>query len=94
MGLGAVGDSVQGMQDTDDVRERIRVMAEADPECRGFSARRRRWRPAPPVPEAVVARYEREHRFGLPASYRSFITTVSGGGAGPAYGLYEFGSTS
>ena len=82
------------MWDADDVRERVRVMAEADPECRSFSARRHRWRLAPPVPESVVARYEREHRFELPASYRSFITTVSSGGAGLAYGLYEFGSTS
>ncbi|MEU6888216.1 SMI1/KNR4 family protein [Streptomyces viridosporus] len=82
------------MWDADDVRERVRVMAEADPECRSFSARRHRWRLAPPVPESVVARYEREHRFELPASYRSFITTVSSGGAGPAYGLYEFGNTS
>jgi hypothetical protein len=69
-------------------------MAETDPECRVFGARRHQWRLAPPVPEAVVARHEREHRFELPASYRSFITTVSSGGAGPAYGLYEFGSKS
>ncbi len=68
------------MWDADEVRERIRVMAEADPECRVLPARRHRWVAAPPVPEPVVARYERQHRFALPASYRSFLTTVSGGG--------------
>ncbi|MEE1809044.1 SMI1/KNR4 family protein [Streptomyces sp. BE133] len=82
------------MWDADEVRERIRVMAEAGPECRDFSARRHRWVLAPPVPEAVVACFEREHHFELPASYRSFLTAVSRGGAGPAYGLYEFGSKS
>ncbi|MFI6728053.1 hypothetical protein NRF20_37360 [Streptomyces sp. R-74717] len=79
------------MSDADEVRERIRVMAQGDPECRNFSARRHRWVLAPPVPEAAVARFERRHRFVFPASYRSFITTVSRERAGQPYGLYEFG---
>lgn len=48
----------------------------------------------PPVPQAVVARFERVHRFEFPASYRSFLTTLSDGGAGPAHGLHTFGSQS
>lgn len=80
------------MWDADDVRARVRLRAEADPECRDHGARRHRWVLAPPVPEATVTGFEQEYHFELPSSYRSFLTTVSGGGAGPAYGLYEFGS--
>ena len=80
------------MWDGDEVRERIRVLAAADAERGGFGARRHRWELAPPVSEAVVAGFEQEHGFEFPASYRSFVTTVGAGGAGPAYGLYEFGS--
>lgn len=76
----------------EDVRARVRLRAEADPEFREHGARRHRWRLAPPVSEAAVAGFERRHRCELPLSYRTFLTTVSGGGAGPAYGLYEFGS--
>ncbi|MFE7232850.1 SMI1/KNR4 family protein [Streptomyces sp. NPDC057596] len=43
--------------------------------------------------EDTVAGFERKYGIELPGSYRSFITTVSSGGAGPAYGLYEFGSS-
>lgn len=82
----------QAVWDGDEVRERVRAMAAADPECRAFSARRHQWMLAPPVSEAVVARFEQDRGFEFPASYRTFITTVSSGGAGPAYGLYEFGS--
>ncbi|MFI6584557.1 SMI1/KNR4 family protein [Embleya sp. NPDC050493] len=80
------------MWDADEVRERLRVKAEADAGCRDLSARRHRWALAPPVQEAVVAGFEQRHGVEFPASYRSFLTTVSGGGAGPAYGLYEFDS--
>jgi hypothetical protein len=78
--------------DADDVRERVRVRAEADPEYPEHGARRHRWRLAPPVPEATVADFERRYRCELPGSFRSFLTTVSCGGAGPAHDLYESGS--
>jgi len=67
-------------------------MAEADPERREFSARGHKYVLAPPVSDDAVARFEREHGFEFPDSYRAFITTVGSGGAGPAYGLYEIGS--
>ncbi|AWZ05932.1 MULTISPECIES: SMI1/KNR4 family protein [unclassified Streptomyces] len=80
------------MWDIDALRERLRTRAEADPECRDFGARRHRWMLGPPVAEDVVAKFEQRHGFEFPGAYRSFITTVGSGGAGPAYGLYEFGS--
>lgn len=55
------------MWDADDVRERVRVRADVGPECRDNGARRHRWRLVPPVPEATVAGFEREHRCELPA---------------------------
>lgn len=84
--------SVGGVWDADEVRELVGGKAAADAGCRVFGASRHRWKLAPPVAEDAVARFEHDHRCELPASYRSFLTAVSGGGAGPAYGLYTFGS--
>ena len=41
----------------------------------------------PPMAEAQVAMLEREYGISLPAEYRAFVTRVSEGGAGPAFGL-------
>ncbi|ARF80928.1 SMI1/KNR4 family protein [Kitasatospora aureofaciens] len=81
------------MWDVEGVRARLRELAEADPRYRRFGANRHRYRLDPPVPEPEIARFEAAHGFELPSSYRAFITTVGGGGAGPNYGLYRWGST-
>jgi hypothetical protein len=47
----------------------------------------------PPVPEQEVQAFERRYAISLPREYRAFVTQVSGGGAGPAYGLVAFQET-
>ncbi|MGA5816699.1 SMI1/KNR4 family protein [Kitasatospora sp. NPDC094028] len=79
------------MWDVERIRARLRALAQADPEVRDISARRHRYRLDPPLPEPEVAGFERRHGLELPPSYRSFLTTVGSGGAGPLYGLYRFG---
>jgi hypothetical protein len=49
-------------------------------ETHGFRRRRR-------LTEPQVAAFERRHTVSLPPEYRAFITGVTNGGAGPAYGL-------
>lgn len=42
---------------------------------------------APPLPEAQVAAFERQHGVALPADFRRFLTEAGASGAGPYYGL-------
>jgi hypothetical protein len=56
----------------------------------------------PPLSETEVSVFEREHQVELPSDYRTFITRIANGVAGPAYGMFplaealeapEFGGT-
>ncbi|MFF3207336.1 SMI1/KNR4 family protein [Streptomyces sp. NPDC002962] len=40
-----------------------------------------------PLAEETIRHFEQLHSITLPATYRSFLSTVTGGGAGPDYGL-------
>ncbi|WP_439680934.1 SMI1/KNR4 family protein [Embleya sp. MST-111070] len=40
-----------------------------------------------PLHDTRVAEFEADHHIELPDSYRSFLTTLGGGGASPFYGL-------
>lgn len=44
-----------------------------------------------PLAESVVLTFERKHRIQLPGDYRSFLTTIGNGGAGPYYGVFPLG---
>ncbi|MCB5166492.1 SMI1/KNR4 family protein [Streptomyces bambusae] len=70
-----------------DVRARLRELAEEDPELRRFGAATHRYELAPPLPEAEIRAFEEAHGVVLPADYRSFVTEIGDGPAGPAYGL-------
>lgn len=69
--------------------DRIKRLAKMQPEV--FGADGHQWIWNPPLPEAKVAQFEREHGIRLPDEYRSFITTIANGGAGPFYGLFPLG---
>lgn len=42
----------------------------------------------PPLSETEVSAFEREHQVELPSDYRTFITRIANGEAGPAYGMF------
>ncbi|MGW2618013.1 SMI1/KNR4 family protein [Streptomyces sp. NPDC001500] len=69
------------------VRSRVAAMAREDPKRRRFGASHHRYRLHPPLVEGAIRSFEQLHRVTLPASYRGFLSSVAGGGAGPDYGL-------
>lgn len=75
------------MLDQSTVHERLGVLAKRDPGFTIFGSESHRYRIGPPLPDKQVAEFERELGIELPADYRSFVTTVGNGGAGPGYGL-------
>ncbi|MGX9884774.1 SMI1/KNR4 family protein [Streptomyces sp. NPDC002276] len=69
------------------VRARIREMAARDQERSRFGADTHRYELAPALPEAEIRAFEEAHAIDLPAQYRSFVTEVGNGPAGPGHGL-------
>jgi hypothetical protein len=57
-----------------------------------FGAEGHGWVFHPPLTETHVSAAEQRLRIELPQAYREFITRISSGGAGPAYGLLPFDS--
>ena len=73
-----------------DIREGIAELGLLDPEVADYAARLHRYELAPPVEEAVVSQFEKQHDVELPSEYRTFLLTIGSGGAGPGYGLEPF----
>lgn len=74
-----------------DMLSRLRTLKRLDLDCACFAARSHGYDLNPPVPEEEVARMEAKHGCRFPDDYRSFITELGNGGAGPAYGVFPLG---
>lgn len=70
-----------------DARARVRLLADRDPECARFGADTHRYALRPPLPEAVIRRFEAAHGIALPPAYRAFVAEAGDGPAGPGHGL-------
>ncbi|WP_274910607.1 SMI1/KNR4 family protein [Streptomyces sp. WZ-12] len=62
-------------------------MAAQDPTHERFGADTHRYELTPVLPEAEIKAFEEAHRIELPLGYRSFVTQVGNGPAGPGHGL-------
>ncbi|MFD4555874.1 SMI1/KNR4 family protein [Streptomyces sp. NPDC058469] len=76
-----------GSWDEGGVRARIRELAARDPERSRFGADTHRYELSPALPEVEVGAFEEAHGVDLPTEYRSFVTEVGDGPAGPGHGL-------
>lgn len=75
-----------------DARDRIAKLRRIDTGCQlVFGASGHRYATPDPVDEARLAAFEAANAVSLPAEYRAFLTTFGSGGAGPDYGIYDFG---
>ncbi|MFD9823291.1 SMI1/KNR4 family protein [Streptomyces violascens] len=70
------------------VRERIASLGAVASGREEFGSRWHRWVLEAPLVEDELAELEAQIGVMLPSEYRSFLTEVGAGGAGPSYGLF------
>jgi hypothetical protein len=73
------------------IREALEQLAKRDKKLKVFGAASHGYRLNPPVAARQLSAFEKKIGVSLPDEYRTFITTVSNGGAGPAHGLFKLG---
>ncbi|MBD0710413.1 MULTISPECIES: SMI1/KNR4 family protein [unclassified Streptomyces] len=69
------------------IRRKLAKVPYAALRSHSFGEEKHRFRLEPPLPGMRVAEFEADHHIELPDPYRSFLTTLGGGGASPFYGL-------
>ncbi|MCX5745501.1 MAG: SMI1/KNR4 family protein [Proteobacteria bacterium] len=70
------------------LRQAVAELAATDRACRRFGAATHRYELAPPLATDEIVALERALGAPLPDEYRDFLGEISGGGAGPAYGVF------
>ena len=73
------------------ILEDLEALRRKGGEAQVHGALAHRFRVQPVVPTSTIERFEADHRIVLPDEYRSFLTRVGNGGAGPAYGVFSLG---
>lgn len=74
-----------------DILSRLQTLKRLDLDCSCFAAKSHWYDLNPPLSEEDVAQVEARHGCRFPDEYRSFITEIGNGGAGPAYGVFPLG---
>ncbi|RCG29082.1 SMI1/KNR4 family protein [Sphaerisporangium album] len=77
------------MWDADLIHRRLAEIRRQDPERKFFGAQRHHHRLGPRLSTRQVTAFETKVGVELPESFRTFLTEVGNGGAGPSYGLYD-----
>jgi hypothetical protein len=77
--------------DADAICERLDRMADNSLATSVFGFAGHKFRRFPPLSDDEVQRIEESYRFEFPPDFRSFMTNVENGGAGPGYGLFPLG---
>ncbi|WP_327085181.1 SMI1/KNR4 family protein [Nonomuraea sp. NBC_01738] len=72
----------------DVIRRGLDALRAYDPEFALFGARTHRYRFGPPIEEAALVTIEARIGTRLPDDYRTFLSRLGNGGAGPYYGVH------
>jgi hypothetical protein len=86
-----LGRPIQGIVKRGDVVAKLAALEALDRGLELFGAKVHQYKLNPVATESAVAALEARFSFSLPADYRSFVTAVGNGGAGPYYGIYPLG---
>lgn len=70
-----------------DVESKIKLLKEKDPELKIFGAWEHKYQFGDKLTEAEVKNFEEKFGLTLPEDYKTFITRIGNGGAGPNYGI-------
>ncbi len=74
-----------------EARADLERLARSDPTRTQFGASAHDYRLARRLSERTVRAFEQEHGVALPEDYRSFLTEMGNGRAGPGYGVFQLG---
>ena len=80
-----------GPFDTQTVLQLLGELDRRDRQRRVFGSGSHQYKLNPPLKVSIVEAIEERHGVSLPGDYRSFITEIGNGGAGPYYGVLPFG---
>lgn len=73
------------------VLRQLNELSRRDPQRQIFGSRVHDYRLRPPLPASELESFEAKYAVSLPSDYKTFITQIGHGGAGPYYGLFPFG---
>lgn len=77
--------------DRQDLLNRLQRLSRKDRKRRIFGSAAHNYTLNEPIAPAEIEAFETEHDVSFPDDYRTFITEIGNGGAGPVYGLFPFG---
>jgi len=69
----------------------LNELSRKDPQRKVFGANVHDYELRPPLPSADIELVEKRFSVRLPDDYKTFLTTIGNGGAGPYYGVFPFG---
>ena len=70
------------------IQKRLEMLRKFDYKRSVFGASTHKYISQPPLSEELADHFEELYKTSIPVNYRSFLTKLSSGGAGPAYGFW------
>src|SRR5437764_10506 len=88
---GREGDEMPEVLERPTVLRLLGELDRRDRHRRVFGSGSHQYKLNPPLAVSVIEAFEKRYDVSLPGDYRSFITEIGNGGAGPCYGVLPFG---